>query len=93
MTTHSKEVIQYSSAIWMLMLGSGLTIASFIVTGGQIHETVLWLFAQCLIYAGSIFGVYIYINNRFRRLENKVDSKLQSVCIAQPSKEEENVSD
>ena len=24
---------------------------------GTIHDSVLWVFAQCLIYAGSVLGV------------------------------------
>ena len=49
--------IQVWSAIAMLFGGFALAVAGFIVPPtGQIHESVLGIFAECLIYAGSIFG-------------------------------------
>ena len=65
MTQNTKDTIQYSSAIGMLIAGVGLSIAGFIVPPtGQIADSVLYFFAQCLIYAGSIFGISIYINGK-----------------------------
>lgn len=72
MKNKTKEIIQYASAVGMLLLGSSLSIAGFIKSDGVIHDSVLWLFAQCLLYAGSIFGVAIYIADRFKRLELKM---------------------
>lgn len=78
MNRETKDKIQYGSAIGMLILGSGLAIAGFIQsTEGEIHESVLWLFAQCLLYAGSIFGVSIYITERFSRIEHKIHRQLE----------------
>ena len=31
---------------------------------GAIHESVLWFFGQCLVYAGSVLGVASYISVR-----------------------------
>lgn len=71
-----KENIQYGSAIAMLMLGAALSIAGFITApAGQIHESVLWLFAQCLIYAGSVFGISVYMSDRFNKIEKKLNLK------------------
>ena len=36
-------------------------------TIGIIHDSVLWFFAQCLIYAGSIFGVSIYVTGKVNK--------------------------
>ena len=63
MKRDTKEAIQYGSAIGMLILH------------GEIHDSVLWLFAQCLLYAGAVFGVSVYITDRFNRLENKLFNK------------------
>ena len=30
---------------------------------GSIHDSVLWIFAQCLIYAGSVLGVAGYLRS------------------------------
>lgn len=77
MNKRTKEIIQHGSAVGMLILGSGLAIAGFIQSSqGQIHDSVLWLFAQCLLYAGSIFGVSVYISDRFSRIEHKIQNKL-----------------
>lgn len=58
--------IQYATAVAMLIAGAGLSIAGFIVPPtGEISDSVLWFFAQCLIYAGSIFGIGIYVKGRF----------------------------
>lgn len=72
MKKETKEVIQYGSAIFMLAHGAGLSIAGFVLSGGQIHESVLWIFAQCLIYAGSVFGVSIMVTEKFNQLQDKL---------------------
>ena len=51
----------------MLMAGVGLTVAGFIVPPlGEISDSVLWFTAQTLIYAGSIFGVKVYIDHQLK---------------------------
>jgi hypothetical protein len=47
-------------------------MAGFIVEPtGQIHDSVLWYFAQTLVYAGSIFGITIYVNGKFSDILKK----------------------
>lgn len=76
MKKETKESIQIFSAIGMLIVGTGLSIAGFLADPiGEIHDSVLWIFAQCLIYAGSIFGVGIYINGKFNHLQDKLLNK------------------
>lgn len=36
-------------------------IALFLPPPGEIHSSVLYVFAQILIYAGSIFGIDAYV--------------------------------
>ena len=72
MTANVKEWIQYGTAVGMLMVGSGIAIADFVVLDGHIDDSVLWIFAQCLIDAGSIFGVSVYITDRFKRIEREI---------------------
>ena len=57
--------------------GASLAVAGFVCSEpmGQIHDSVLWLFAQCLLYAGSVFGISIYINSRFNNLIEKLKEK------------------
>ena len=78
MTKETKENIQITSAIAMLIGGFLLAVAGFVVPPtGQIHESVLDIFAECLIYAGSIFGVTIYIQSKYSELRSYLDKKLE----------------
>ena len=65
MKRETKEDIQVWTAVGMLIAGVAMSFIGFFVEPlGIIHDSVLWFFAQCLVYAGSIFGVYIYVNGR-----------------------------
>lgn len=84
MKRETKEDIQVWTAVGMLIAGVSLSFAGFLVEPlGIIHDSVLWFFAQCLVYAGSIFGVYIYVNGRVHNAlkdfteRNKEDDKQQ----------------
>ena len=64
------------SAIAMLLAGVALATAGFIVPPtGEISDSVLLFFAQCLIYAGSIFGVSIYIHTKFAELKSAIEGE------------------
>lgn len=68
MKRETKEDVQIWTAVGMLIAGTGLTVAGFLVTPlGIIHDSVLWFFAQCLLYAGSIFGVSIYVTGKVNK--------------------------
>lgn len=76
MKKETKEDVQICTAVGMLIAGVSLSVAGFIVEPtGQIHDSVLWFFAQCLIYAGSIFGVAVYVNTKFNYLVDKIKIK------------------
>ena len=52
-------------ALMMLMSGIALSVAGFVVDpGGEISDSVLWYVSQALIYAGSVFGVTVYIDRQ-----------------------------
>lgn len=69
MKRETKEDIQVWTAVGMLIAGATMSFIGFFVEPlGIIHDSVLWFFAQCLVYAGSIFGVYIYVNGRVRNV-------------------------
>lgn len=55
--------IQELSALGMLAFGCALTAAGFCANPvGQVHDSVLWVLGQCLVYAGSILGGKLYID-------------------------------
>lgn len=79
MEKETRENLQVGSALGMLVLGMALTVAGFIVSPlGEIHESVLGLFAECLIYAGSIFGVAIYIQTKYAELRAYVEERTKT---------------
>ena len=70
MKKETKENIQYGSAVGMLIVGVLFAAAGFVVDPmGQIHDSVLLIFAQCLIYAGSALGISAYVNSKFEYLK------------------------
>lgn len=64
-----KDLIQYASALFMLVSGAGLAFVSFF-RAGDVTENVLFYVAQCIIYAGSVFGVSVYIKAKFDELRD-----------------------
>ena len=56
----------------MLIFGCTLTaIGFFMEPAGEVSSSVMWVLGQCLIYAGSVFGLKNYVDlkigsNKFR---------------------------
>ena len=60
--------LEGATASFLLAFGCVLaTISLFMPPEGEIDGSVLMLFAQILVYAGSIFGVKIYIKDLIKR--------------------------
>lgn len=76
MTKEDRTKYQVYSALAMLLAGVALSVAGFLVPPvGEISDSVLWFFAQCLIYAGSIFGVSIYVQSKFTELKDEINKR------------------
>lgn len=79
MTNGIKENLTYGSAIGMLMFGVILTTAGFIIDPqGQIHDSVLYVLGQCLLFAGSVMGVSAYTAGRMRHIEHDIDRRFRA---------------
>ncbi len=73
LSLEKKEAIQYATAVGMLVAGLALTVAGFVVEPlGVISDSVLYVLAQCLIYAGSIFGIGLYVNTKIDVLKRQI---------------------
>lgn len=68
---NSKDKIQYFTAVLMLVSGVALAFLCFFLNNYDVSEGVLWYVAQCVVYAGSIFGVSIYIKSKFEEITKK----------------------
>ena len=76
MTKEDRTKYQVYSALAMLLAGVALSVAGFLVPPvGEISDSVLWFFAQCLIYAGSIFDVSIYVQSKFTELKEEISKR------------------
>lgn len=58
-----KISLQQITAVGMLIFGCTLTaIGFFMEPQGEVSSSVMWILGQCLIYAGSVFGLKAYID-------------------------------
>lgn len=89
MSNNTKDWIQYGSAIAMLVSGIILTFTCFFLNKYKIDDSVLWYMAQALVYAGSIFGVSIYIHTKFGEAKNNLEKYIQD-NILKSKKENEH---
>ena len=70
---HIKEL----TALFALIFGFCLSLAGFIVNPtGVVDQSVLWILGQCLLYAGSIYGISTHFQKKQEELEKKINSKL-----------------
>ena len=78
MTKETRTDIQIWSAVGMLIFGVSLTIAGFLVQPlGDISDSVLWVLAQSLIYAGSALGINVYMQTKFDDIKNEMRQRLR----------------
>ena len=60
--------IRVWSAVAMLASGVGLSVAGFIAPPfGEISDSVLWYFAQCLMYAGTALGIDVMVDYKLKK--------------------------
>lgn len=52
------------------LAGWGLTIAGFITPPrGEVHDSILWILGQALIYTASVLGVGMYLTSELTKLK------------------------
>lgn len=78
MSNTTKDAIQYSTAVLMIVSSVVLSFLSFFYTGGNIADGILWYVAQSLTYAGGIFGVTLYVRTKQHQSENRVYDRLEN---------------
>ena len=67
-----KTRIAYVTAIVAFTLGWGLTTAGFIIGAGVVHDSVLWILGQALLYAASVLGVGMYVTGSVRGMKRSI---------------------
>jgi len=76
MKSNTKEWIQYSTAIAMIVSGIALAFLSFFLNDYEISDSVLWYIAQALVYAGGIFGVSLYFKTKLGDFETRTRKEI-----------------
>ena len=59
-----KELSAMLTALATIVAGHVMSFFCYFQYDGVIHDSVQWYFSQCLIYAGSFFGLSTYIRYR-----------------------------
>jgi len=63
-----KQHFRSWTAVAMLTAGVGLSTAGFVAPPfGEISDSVLWCFAQCLMYAGTALGIDVMVDYKLRQ--------------------------
>jgi hypothetical protein len=63
----------------LLLFGAAMAATSlFLPPEGEIDGSVLMLFGQILVYAGSVFGVKIYIEDLVRHIKKNDTSRTKN---------------
>lgn len=70
-----KEKLMVASALTTLASGIVLSFLSFFLSSYHIDNSVLWYFAQTLMYAGSCFGIGAYIQKFKTEVDQKINDK------------------
>lgn len=72
MENDTKEKIQYSTAVAMVISAVVLAFICFFLNHYKIEDSVLWYVAQALVYAASIFGISLAIKTKMGEVKNDV---------------------
>lgn len=68
-----RDKLLFSCAIVTLVAALGFGIAGFIVSPiGEVHDSVLWLIAQLLLFTASAFGLGAYTNITAREVRKEM---------------------
>lgn len=74
MNSETKEIIQYCICI-ICVIGAMVMsfLAMYITPAGEIHESILWLIAQVLVFCGSLVGITAINTGHKKDINKKID--------------------
>ena len=78
MKQNTKDWIQYSTAIAMVVSAIAIAFLAFIVTA-TIASGVLIYIAQALCYAAGIFGVSVYFKTKLGQFESTTKKQIEDM--------------
>lgn len=73
-----KDKAAYCLAFSAFCLGWALTIAGFLVPPiGVVHETVLWILGQALLFSGSVIGIAQYYSAELKAFKKNIGNVIE----------------
>ena len=78
MKQNTKDWIQYSTAVAMVLSAIVIAFVALILTS-TIASGVLIYIAQALVYAAGIFGVSLYFNTKLGEFENNTRQQINKM--------------
>ena len=71
-SSETKEFVHYACAILILAFGCTLcTLGFYQEPKGSVDDSILFILGQCLLFAGSTFGLSLYVNQQIKKYVTK----------------------
>lgn len=86
MTQHTKDIIQYATAVAMVASAIALAFMSFAMIV-EIHSSVLVYASEALAYAAGIFGVSLYFRHKIGEIDRRIKNLGDPRTPAEPTGE------
>ena len=78
-TNKTKDVVAHMVAGIMLLFGMVLVIWGFLTPPpGEVHDSIIWIFAQILVFGGAVLGISLHVDNTMKTIEGQILDKLKS---------------
>ena len=75
-----KEKLAILSACAAFLIGWALSIAGFIVPPlGEVHESILFILGQALVYAASVFGIAAYFKAESMQMKDDISKHISEM--------------
>lgn len=69
----NRNALGFYTAIAAFVFGWALTIAGFVVSPvGQVHDSVLWILGQSLLYCGAVVGISTHYSTELRHFKHEI---------------------
>lgn len=73
----SKEIVAHVAAGLLLLFGMIMVVCGFITPpSGEVHDSILWIFGQTLIFSGAVLGISLHVDNSIESIEAKLEEKM-----------------
>lgn len=86
-----KTKFAIGTAVVAFVVGWGMTIAGFVIPPrGEVHDSVLWILGQALVYTASVLGIGMYFNNQMAKFRADTRRYIRDMETGREPEEVEN---